>query len=74
MSADSRQQLVLGKKAVVCCVVQVEDVGKVAILVRNPCQNTASSNAVFGRDEPVSVVAANSGNRKPRVVAAFRSQ
>jgi hypothetical protein len=74
MRADSRQQLVLGKKAVISCVVQVEDGGKVAVLVRNPRQNTASSAAVFGRDEPVSVVAANSGNRKPRVVTAFRSQ
>jgi len=74
MSADSRQQLVLGKKGVISCVVQVEDGGKVAVLVRNRRQNTASSAAVFGRDEPVSVVAPNSENRKPRVVTAFRSQ
>jgi len=74
MRADSRQQLVLGKKAVVYCVVQVENVGNVGVLVRNPCQNIAPHDAAFGGDEPVSVVAANSGNRKPRVATAFRSQ
>ena len=48
MRADSRQQLVFGKKALVCCVVQVEDVGKVAVFVLNQCQNTVFPDAAFG--------------------------
>ena len=57
--ADPGQEFVLGEQAVVGGIVQIEDIGEVAVVVRDAAEHAAIGFAVFRGDQPMRVVAAN---------------